>query len=477
MDKYRYILLIGSLLLATVFGFSTPFSIMPEVPPIFQFHDEGVVALRPLAEIIGAKITVDKGIVTAARNGKSFSCSESSKQAKQNGVPDTLPIAPFTRQGILYVPVEPLMEALGGRYALGMNQDRPRTATMSLPGVKPLTLKVYNYQSGRPDTIRINSALFIVRIDGSSQRQLSFDGNNIDQIALSSDGMMLASAPTFGTMLLRKTNDPCAVTIFSTPPSDLYGYSSLSFSPDNHRLLFSCECRITGSRRRNYVFYVNTDGSDQRYLTEGFNPRWSPDGRFIALADYDNNNQLKSYLFDVNTEQCKEVAMGCFPSFAADGKSLLIYKKYSKPHADPKDNDPYYYLNASIPLDANGAVAGPERELTPQNRLESEWNGCCHPHESSFVYANGHGIFIANLEDRTNKRLVVPAAGTFISAPVFSLDGQHIAFRRQDKSGSSIWIVNTDGSGMKRLIPNRNVESFVFTPDGKSLLYTGMMEK
>ena len=479
MGMYRSILLIFILLPAAVAGLTAPFSIVTEAPIIILVNDDGVAALRPLAEILGAKMTVANETVMVTRNGKSFQCANGKKQALKNGVPCKLPITPFTREGICYVPVQSLVTALGGTYDISMDsENNPLTATIALPGAKPLRLSCTGYRVSHPDDFITDPALFIVDIDGRNQRQLSYGDEGIANIAVSPDGAMIAYCE-HDAIILRKTNSPYAEKIFGAASSHYSGYSDLSFSPDSRRLLFCDLHRVKGYGDKSYVYYVNTDGSGQRFVTKGFNPRWSPDGKFIALADVDLHNILKVYLVDANLEHCHAIVEGCWsPCFSADGNNLLLYRRYAKPHADPKDKDPFYYLNTSIPLAGDGTASGPVREPAPPERQESEWTGCCHPRDNTFVYVNSHGIFVADIQNRSKKYRVLSADTSLLSsAPVFSPDGKSIAFRRAEKTfQSSLWIANVDGTGLRRITSMRDIYSFVFTPDGKSLLFAGSVE-
>ncbi len=59
------------------------------------------------------------------------------------------------------------------------------------------------------------------------------------------------------------------------------------------------------------------------------------------------------------------------------------------------------------------------------------------------------------------------------SAPVYSPDGQQIAFCSTRDGGSELYVMHSDGSGVTRLTHNTGMacEEPRFTPDGKSLLF------
>ena len=58
--------------------------------------------------------------------------------------------------------------------------------------------------------------------------------------------------------------------------------------------------------------------------------------------------------------------------------------------------------------------------------------------------------------------------------PRFSPDSRRIAYLHQERGLNSLWVVNIDGSGRRRVVQEENDSSpdhFCWSPDGKSLAY------
>jgi Tol biopolymer transport system component len=59
--------------------------------------------------------------------------------------------------------------------------------------------------------------------------------------------------------------------------------------------------------------------------------------------------------------------------------------------------------------------------------------------------------------------------------PRFSPDSRRIAYLHQDRGKNSVWVVNIDGSGRRRVLDEENdvsPDQVCWSPDGKSLAYT-----
>ena len=67
----------------------------------------------------------------------------------------------------------------------------------------------------------------------------------------------------------------------------LYGYGANPWSPDGRKLVFGRDRNGDGGSDAIYV--INADGSGERYLTRGREPRWSPDGQKITFTSKREN--------------------------------------------------------------------------------------------------------------------------------------------------------------------------------------------
>ena len=92
------------------------------------------------------------------------------------------------------------------------------------------------------------------------------------------------------------------------------------------------------------------------------------------------------------------------------------------------------------------------------------------PDGRHLIWADQGGFAVANPDGSRPRQLKV--AG-YIGSPVYSPDGRQIAFWRSEHNGTSINVVNADGSGLKRLrlIPGGLGDKIDWSPDGTRIAF------
>ncbi len=209
------------------------------------------------------------------------------------------------------------------------------------------------------------------------------------------------------------------------------------WSPDGRRIAFLWS---TGGRRRFPELWVmNADGTAKRKIlslaaqgrayglhTDDFSASWSRDGKWL-LAEGTAGNSLRSAIQAI--------------SATGDG-ARLVYVSGSR---------------ASIHYPTWSPRGGRIAFLT------GSW-------PSSLVVAAADG---------TRRRTIARAYRGEGGRPFdWAPDGRRLVFLRQPKSGGygDIYIVNTDGTGLRRVIGNadtcgQGVHRPIWSPDGKSILF------
>ncbi len=173
------------------------------------------------------------------------------------------------------------------------------------------------------------------------------------------------------------------------------------------------------------LYSMNVDGSNQKCLTgksvRCTYPSCSSDGKIIAFVHYNDNHEYE--LYTVNIE-------GGIPELLATGTRFL-----GQPLWSPDDSKIVFTVNRS----------------------------------GSFDTTDIHKINT----DGTNHKILTHTGNN--SCPALSPDGNLIAFSSSREGFSGIYLMNSDGSGLK-LLTNKN-SSFScpqWSPDGQQLVYVSV---
>lgn len=210
--------------------------------------------------------------------------------------------------------------------------------------------------------------------------------------------------------------------LYGKPALIAPGYiSSPDWSPDGKKIVYVSSSGEHGSKPY-HIAVMSSDGTNIQQLTHGqtrhYSPTWSPDGKhiaYISARDYEGGGPLAIFIIS---------------SDGSNNKQLTPYAYYNYPSWSPDGSKIAYY---------------------------------------TFV---PDGIFTVDIASLEYERLTDQRTD---SVPVWSPDGNHIAFqssRDDPDSHSDIYIMNSDGSDVRRLTNNpakdRNPS---WSPDGKKIVF------
>ncbi len=186
-----------------------------------------------------------------------------------------------------------------------------------------------------------------------------------------------------------------------------------------------------------YLYGVDPDSGDETIITEGQQPRWSPDGTEIVYSiptgaeDSDGNIYVVD-VADSSVQQLTTSGEDSSPFWSSDGTRIFFHS----------DRDTSY--GALWRMDADGAS---------QVRLLSTYNGygggSAHPFDTRLVVSchNGDWMVCETDEDGSYETLMT---GATTRGPCYSVDGASIYYA---DAASGLFVMADDGSSQTQL-PN-----------------------
>jgi Tol biopolymer transport system component len=189
-------------------------------------------------------------------------------------------------------------------------------------------------------------------------------------------------------------------------------------------------------------------------------PAWAPDGRQIAFAS-DSVAGEKIGLVDpdgsrlrllTTTRERKGTVSAFSPSWSRDGQFVL----FSQVRLDP----PWTLTLRRVRPDGTGA-----RTLWSRSHANRGEVLRLSPDEKHILYShitgdNREDLYRVDVDGKRRQRLTRNGDGSQIKHALWSPDAKQIAFclylgypASSSRDFPSVWVVNTDGSGQKRLTP------------------------
>ncbi|OGU25461.1 MAG: hypothetical protein A2X66_01090 [Ignavibacteria bacterium GWA2_54_16] len=205
--------------------------------------------------------------------------------------------------------------------------------------------------------------------------------------------------------------------------------------------------------------------------SEGFGnafPAFSPDGKTIAYVsnkgeDYFGLSSVYLYNLQLRTTRKLDIQVRSTLSYSPDGRYLYYSKLSRKNGFWAKLYDLYRY----------DLVEDEEIQLTNGWRA---WNPNLSSDGKRIVFARGSdgtaNVTVSDADGKNMRQLTHFTNGEQVFTPRWSPDGTTITFGFATDDKQAVAIVREDGTGFKITVQGPDARNPVFSPDGKSLIYS-----
>jgi Tol biopolymer transport system component len=172
-----------------------------------------------------------------------------------------------------------------------------------------------------------------------------------------------------------------------------------------------------------------------------------------------------------NKESCQN------PAFSTDGEEIIFTKFLNGYNEGPSE-----IIRLSI-SDLKERIIVSGEEFLHINVPGSSWKGSIITYASDDTDSGNEEIFVVNQLGNNKKQITIHNDDASFIEPTFSPDGLKIVFEKDicpirnceenDLDRGSIWIINTDGSGLKQLIGDSNTDYRLpnWAPSGGKILF------
>jgi Tol biopolymer transport system component len=249
--------------------------------------------------------------------------------------------------------------------------------------------------------------------------------------------------------------------------TDLGGHDALDvhWSPDGSKLAF--RVWTNGDYE---LFVANADGSGLINVTGSMGVSgyaWSPDGSMLAFTAFQKGTDFDVFVVNADGTGLRAIVQSPLtehrPQWSPDG-TQIAFERWPVHDRDPGTPDIY-----TVGLDGGEAVPlvtslgwDTRAGWSPDGRriaFSSERDG-------------DEEIYVVNT-DGSGERKLTDLPGVDATNAAWSPDGTQISFVAHDGEQWDVWVVDADGSGPLRLTPGgRDDGPAVWAPDGSLLAFT-----
>ena len=267
--------------------------------------------------------------------------------------------------------------------------------------------------------------------------------------------------------------------------------SAPHWSPDGQRIAYTVYRYPDGPAE---VYVMNADGSGQHNVTAEWGrdvvPIWSPDWRRIAFVPYacaavEGTCVRTAHIYVMNADGSRLHRVARAGTDRAISGGQRVHPRFPGPVWSPDGRKIAFgsERDGNVELYVMNPDGSNQRRLTRSPEAEESLTWSPDGQKIAFVRSiRGRGVTIAGVPhpgrllrqeiyvmnaDGRGQRVLARGRG-----PVWSPDGQKIAFRSDRDGNGEIYVMNADGSEQRRLTRNPASDAGpVWSPDGRHLLF------
>jgi Tol biopolymer transport system component len=219
------------------------------------------------------------------------------------------------------------------------------------------------------------------------------------------------------------------------------------WSPDGRQIAYTAA--VSFADPNNDIYAVDLDSGATRNLTQNpandYSPRWSPDGRYIVFLSNREHLSGPRVSQEIYVMDTREPPPGNIDRLTNGQGGATIYDLAWSPDSETLAFAQASYLNAVSfirLIDSRPGQAASEVVYTAG--AQASWS----PDGQWLAYAWDRGVYVTRADGTGQSELVTRVGNLF---PAWSPDGMRIAFASQQKGQIGLFVVNADGSGLRRL--------------------------